>query len=148
MTTKGIITGVVVVIALIIVGYFFFFSSVNTTNPLNSASRADGLVIQDVVVGSGAEAIAGATVAVHYVGTLQTGEQFDSSLERGTPIQFTLGSGQVIAGWEQGIKGMKVGGRRVLVIPPTLGYGDRAVGPIPANSTLIFQVELVDVKNP
>jgi FKBP-type peptidyl-prolyl cis-trans isomerase len=103
-------------------------------------------MITDTVVGSGAEATPGKTVSVNYVGMLQDGTVFDASANHGSPITFTLGSGQVIPGWEQGIAGMKVGGKRHLVIPPDLGYGAQANGPIPANSTLVFDVELVAVQ--
>ncbi|MES2437047.1 MAG: FKBP-type peptidyl-prolyl cis-trans isomerase [Patescibacteria group bacterium] len=88
----------------------------------------------------------GKTVSVHYVGTLQDGTKFDSSRDRGEPIEFVLGAGMVIKGWEEGILGMKVGEKKNLVIPPEKGYGAQAVGPIPANSTLLFEVELMDVK--
>jgi FKBP-type peptidyl-prolyl cis-trans isomerase len=100
----------------------------------------------DIVVGKGAEAKTGDTVSVHYVGTLTNGTEFDSSRKRGQPFVFTLGKGQVIRGWDQGVPGMKVGGKRKLVIPPQLAYGDHAMGSIPANSTLNFEVELVDIK--
>jgi FKBP-type peptidyl-prolyl cis-trans isomerase len=100
----------------------------------------------DVVVGTGAEATPGKTVSVHYTGTLTNGTKFDSSRDRGTPFDFVLGQGRVIQGWEQGVAGMKVGGQRKLTIPPDQGYGDQAMGPIPPNSTLLFDVELVDVK--
>ncbi|OVF04500.1 putative Tacrolimus-binding protein [Clavispora lusitaniae] len=90
----------------------------------------------------------GNTVSVHYSGYLTDGTQFDSSYNRGSPISFTLGSGQVIQGWEQGIHNMCVGEKRKLTIPPSLGYGNRNVGPIPANSELIFDVELMDVQAP
>ncbi len=106
----------------------------------------EGLQITDEVVGSGAEAVAGKTISVNYLGTLTDGTKFDSSYDRGTPIEFTLGAGQVISGWDNGFAGMKVGGKRKLVIAPEMGYGASAVGTIPANSTLIFEVELVDVK--
>jgi FKBP-type peptidyl-prolyl cis-trans isomerase len=126
-------------------------SQVTTTNSLtttmNSITTADGLVIQDEVIGTGAEAQAGQTINVNYVGTLENGTKFDSSYDRGQPFQFTLGAGQVIRGWDEGFAGMKVGGKRKLVIPAALGYGDQAVGGvIPANSTLLFEVELVSVK--
>ncbi|MGV3526011.1 MAG: FKBP-type peptidyl-prolyl cis-trans isomerase [Candidatus Sericytochromatia bacterium] len=107
---------------------------------------AKGLKMEDVKVGTGAEAVAGKEVVVHYTGTLTNGEKFDSSKDRGTPFSFNLGAGQVIQGWDQGVAGMKVGGVRKLTIPPELGYGSRQVGPIPANSTLLFEVELLDVK--
>lgn len=105
------------------------------------------LQITDVTVGSGLEAVDGKKVTVHYTGTLLDGTKFDSSKDRGTPFPFTLGSGMVIAGWEQGVKGMKEGGVRKLVIPPNLAYGNRAVGGvIPPNATLVFEVELLKVE--
>lgn len=105
-----------------------------------------GLQYVDALVGEGAQAKRGMSVVVHYTGTLEDGTKFDSSLDRGTPFDFPLGAGMVIAGWEEGIEGMKVGGKRRLVIPPALGYGDRAVGNIiPANATLVFDVELLEV---
>ena len=105
------------------------------------------LVITDVTEGDGAEATSGATVSVHYVGVAHsTGEEFDASYNRGTPLQFRIGVGQVIQGWDQGVEGMKVGGRRQLVIPPHLGYGDRgAGGVIKPGETLIFVVDLLEV---
>jgi len=104
------------------------------------------LEIIDIKVGIGTEAVAGKTVTVHYVGTFTNGQKFDSSRDRGTPLSFLLGAGKVIQGWEQGIPAMRVGGLRKLVIPPSLGYGNNAVGSIPANSTLIFEVELLSVQ--
>ena len=106
------------------------------------------LVVTDVTEGDGAEATSGSTVSVHYVGVAHsTGEEFDASYNRGTPLEFRLGIGQVIAGWDQGVEGMKVGGRRQLVIPPHLGYGDRgAGGVIKPGETLIFVVDLLDVR--
>jgi peptidylprolyl isomerase len=105
------------------------------------------LVITDVTEGDGAEATSGSTVSVHYVGVAHsTGEEFDASYNRGTPLQFRIGVGQVIQGWDQGVEGMKVGGRRQLVIPPHLGYGDRgAGGVIKPGETLIFVVDLLGV---
>lgn len=105
-----------------------------------------GLQIEDLAVGTGAEAQTGNTVSVNYRGTLLNGTVFDSSYDRGTPFSFTLGQNSVIQGWEQGILGMRVGGKRKLVIPPDLAYGPIARGPIPANSTLVFEVELLEVK--
>ena len=107
---------------------------------------ASGLQYEDVVVGSGKMAEPGMNVSVHYTGTLTNGEKFDSSYDRGQPIQFQLGAGRVIQGWEEGIKGMRIGGKRKLTIPPDLGYGANGTGPIPPNATLLFDVELVDVK--
>ena len=106
------------------------------------------LEITDVTEGEGAEAESGRTVSVHYVGvTHSSGEEFDASYNRGQPLQFRLGVGQVISGWDTGVQGMKVGGRRKLVIPPHLAYGDRgAGGVIGPGETLIFVVDLVDVR--
>ena len=104
-----------------------------------------GLRITDLVIGSGAEAVAGQTVSVNYRGTLLTGKEFDSSYGRG-PFAFPLGGGRVIQGWDEGVAGMKVGGKRKLVIPPDLAYGDRgAGGVIPPNATLTFEVELLRI---
>ena len=109
-----------------------------------------GLQFEDTVIGSGAEAVQGNQVAVHYTGWLYTngvaGNKFDSSKDRGQPFKFPLGGGQVIRGWDEGVAGMKVGGTRRLVIPPDLGYGTRgAGGVIPPNATLLFEVDLLGV---
>jgi len=106
------------------------------------------LEITDLIVGDGPEAVAGQNVSVHYVGVAHsTGEEFDASYNRGSVFQFPLGGGRVIAGWDQGVQGMRVGGRRQLVIPPHLGYGDRgAGGAIKPGETLIFVVDLVDAR--
>jgi len=105
------------------------------------------LTIIDQVVGTGAEAVPGSTVSVNYVGALPDGTVFDASAKHGGAFSFPLGAGQVIKGWDQGVAGMKVGGKRTLIIPPGLAYGDRAMGSsIPANSTLVFEVELVGVQ--
>jgi FKBP-type peptidyl-prolyl cis-trans isomerase FkpA len=106
-----------------------------------------GLRYQDLVAGEGAEASAGKSVSVHYTGWLPNGEKFDSSRDRDQPFGFTLGAGQVIAGWDEGVAGMKVGGRRKLVIPPALGYGTAGAPPdIPPGATLVFDVELLNVR--
>ena len=106
------------------------------------------LVVTELSEGDGPAASSGSNVSVHYVGVAHsTGEEFDASYNRGTPLQFRLGAGQVIAGWDQGVQGMKVGGRRQLVIPPHLGYGDRgAGGVIQPGETLVFVVDLLEVR--
>lgn len=104
------------------------------------------LQVEELQVGTGAEATPGQQVSVHYTGWLTNGQKFDSSLDRGSPFQFELGAGRVIKGWDQGVAGMKVGGKRKLTIPPELGYGARgAGGVIPPNATLVFEVELLGV---
>jgi len=145
----------VVVVALVI---FIFWGSAgqdksrkaDNTNQEQSKMETiilpGGLQIMDEVLGSGDQAAVGNTVVVNYVGTLTDGKKFDSSYDRGQPFSFRLGTGQVIMGWDQGILGMKVGGKRKLIIPPSLGYGSQSVGSIPANSTLIFEVELLGVQ--
>jgi FKBP-type peptidyl-prolyl cis-trans isomerase len=103
-----------------------------------------GLEIEDQIVGDGDEAVAGQTVEVHYTGWLTDGTKFDSSHDRNQTFSFKLGAGQVIAGWDQGVAGMKIGGTRKLTIPPEMGYGERgAGGVIPPNATLVFKVELI-----
>jgi FKBP-type peptidyl-prolyl cis-trans isomerase FkpA len=105
-----------------------------------------GLKYDDLKEGGGAEAVAGNQVSVHYTGWLEDGTKFDSSLDRNQPFQFGLGKGQVIRGWDEGVQGMKVGGKRKLIIPAQLGYGAAgAGGVIPPNATLIFEVELLEV---
>ena len=107
----------------------------------------DGLQYTDDQVGTGTEATSGKTVSVHYTAWLLDGTKFDSSRDRGQPFQFPLGAGRVIKGWDEGVAGMKVGGKRQLVIPPALGYGDRGAGnAIPPGATLIFEVELIEIQ--
>ncbi len=111
---------------------------------MSQITTASGLVIEDIVVGDGAEATAGQTVSVHYTGWLTNGSKFDSSKDRNDPFEFPLGARHVIAGWDEGVQGMKIGGTRKLTIPPELGYGARgAGGVIPPNATLVFEVELL-----
>ena len=105
------------------------------------------LIIEELTVGNGATAAAGQSVSVHYTGWLTDGTKFDSSVDRNDPFEFNLGRGQVIAGWDQGVAGMQIGGKRKLTIPPALGYGERgAGGVIPPNATLVFEVELLGIR--
>jgi FKBP-type peptidyl-prolyl cis-trans isomerase FkpA len=133
---------IVVVLLLIVVavGAFIFLSGKN--------KGTTSLKIEDLVVGTGQEAKAGNLVSVNYTGWLTGGAKFDSSLDRNQPLEFTLGKGQVIQGWDQGVVGMKVGGKRKLTIPPNLAYGAQGAGSgvIPPNATLVFEVELLSVK--
>lgn len=130
---------------MVVVGVFFVFGDPFSMleAPQNSAGDLS-LIVQDEVMGTGAEAAAGDTLSVHYTGKLEDGTVFDTSLGE-APHVFVLGTGEVIAGWDQGLVGMKQGGKRLLIIPASLGYGAVDYGPIPANSTLIFEVELVKV---
>lgn len=124
--------------------------SMNDASGLTGESRkvltkGQVLIIQDTQVGTGAQANAGDTVQVNYVGRLTNGTKFDASFDHGKPFEFTLGQGQVIEGWDKGVIGMKVGGKRTLTVPPALAYGNQAVGAIPANSTLVFEIDLLAV---
>ncbi len=114
---------------------------------MSDFTKSSGLKFRDLVIGDGAPATdIGQTVSVHYTGWLEDGRQFDSSRQRGQPFRFTLGAGNVIKGWDEGIIGMRVAGTRRLVIPPQLGYGARGAGNvIPPNATLIFEIELLDI---
>ncbi|TGM57285.1 FKBP-type peptidyl-prolyl cis-trans isomerase [Leptospira biflexa] len=111
--------------------------------PLSPAEKDFQII--DLVVGKGEEAFSGSYVTVHYVGKLKNGTKFDSSRDRNRPFEFNLGAGEVVKGWDKGIKGMRVGGKRKLIIPPELGYGSKKVGNIPPDSTLIFEVELLKI---
>lgn len=112
----------------------------------STSGKVDRLVVQDVAVGTGNEVEAGSRVAVHYVGVLQNGQTFKNTYNDDKPYRFTVGMGDVIAGWDQGIMGMCEGGKRILVVPPALGYGSRSLDDVPPNSTLLFSIELVSVE--
>jgi FKBP-type peptidyl-prolyl cis-trans isomerase len=148
--------GIAVFAGIALLTYVFFSGPLlalftNQPNPekkMDTQAPQGGLVKEDVVIGTGAVAAAGDKITAHYVGHLTNGQVFDSSRDRNVPIQFTLGTGQVIKGWDEGIVGMREGGKRILKIAPDYGYGSRAIGAIPANSTLIFEVELVKVERP
>ena len=136
-----------VVLSIVVVALICFVSMASAKTTMTNS----GLKYTDVKVGTGAEAKAGQTVKVHYTGWLdnkgQKGKKFDSSVDRGKPFDFPLGAGRVIRGWDEGVAGMKVGGKRQLIIPASLGYGERGAGSaIPPNATLIFDVELLAVQ--
>lgn len=140
------------VAALMALGTGSAFGAGEQTKPAGKAAAktvktASGLKYIDVKVGTGASPVAGKQVKVHYTGTLENGKKFDSSLDRYEPIVFVFGVGQVIKGWDEGLAGMKVGGKRKLIIPGKLGYGAAGSPPdIPPNATLLFDVELIDVQ--
>ncbi len=152
---KKVIIGVVVLISA---GIIFTIVSRNenmsqqdSTNKVTStnttASPSAGLKIEDLKVGTGSAVKAGDTIKIHYLGTLENGKKFDSSYDRGEPFQTQIGVGQVIKGWDQGVIGMQIGGKRKLTIPSDLAYGERgAGGVIPPNATLIFELELLEIK--
>jgi len=153
MPRSAIIVLVVGVIALFIASLFIFrvTDSFLPTQDNNQTakmedSKTDQLKTEDIKVGTGPEVKSGDTIVIHYNGTLPDGTKFDSSYDRGQPFETQIGVGQVIKGWDLGVVGMKVGGKRKLTIPPALAYGDQALPGIPANSTLIFEVELVEIK--
>jgi FKBP-type peptidyl-prolyl cis-trans isomerase len=140
--------GAILIILVLIVGMAILASNYknNSDKKESAVQETTDFKIEDLTVGTGDEAVAGKTVTVNYNGTLVDGTKFDSSYDRNEPFEFQLGAGQVIEGWDKGFAGMKVGGKRKLTIPASMGYGDQAVGPIPANSTLVFEVELLGVK--
>lgn len=152
----------VILILLVITAVWFFVKKGKSQNviapPVSSPSvspagslrtLAGGLKIQDIFVGSGQEVKSGDTAIVNYRGRLENGSEFDNSYDRGQPFSFKVGTRQVIVGWDEGVPGMKVGGKRLLIIPPSLGYGGQGAGNgvIPPNATLIFEVELVGISN-
>jgi|SRR3989344_2292353 len=157
MVRENIILGIIAV-GIVAVASLFIFGMIPTSRVGNGTSdeqfmntttgtpaEKEKVKIEEIIVGTGKEAKSGDTVVVHYTGTLTDGTQFDSSVNR-EPFETQIGVGSVIQGWDQGIPGMKVGGKRKLTIPPSLGYGEQGSGEIPANATLIFEVELLDVK--
>ena len=150
-------TGIAVAVAIIVIVAVFFPEYVPLDNLMPSFGTVagvsieteEGLKVTDEVEGTGEGVVAGDQVTVNYIGTFEDGTIFDASTNQGGPVSFMIGVGQVIQGWEQGLIGMKEGGKRTLVIPPSLGYGDTGVeGIIPGNSTLIFTVELLDIARP
>lgn len=165
--------GIAIALAIVVVAAFFIFpglwpfpkatapataatasttdQTTNPQSPMPEASSTTQLQVNDETVGTGAVAEPGDTVTVNYVGAFTDGTVFDASAnhpETKNGFTFTLGAGNVIKGWDEGVAGMKVGGKRILVVPPSLGYGSQDYGPIPGNSTLVFEVELLNVQNP
>jgi len=140
-----------IIATILILSIFSCSSSKDATKKDSSTDNEfittpSGLKYKDIVIGNGPSPKEGQTCLVHYHGTLENGTVFDSSVDRGTPFEFKIGIGQVIKGWDEGVMTMKVGGKRKLIIPANLAYGNRNVGSIPANSTLIFEVELLNIK--
>ena len=133
---------IVVALALSVIGLVVWWPK----GRANEVTTLSGLKYTDIVEGTGATPQRGQTLTVHYTGTLESGKKFDSSVDRGQPYEFRIGTGAVIKGWDEGLMTMKVGGKRRLVIPPALGYGASGTPNIPPNSTLIFEVELLGVK--
>jgi FKBP-type peptidyl-prolyl cis-trans isomerase FkpA len=152
---QRLLIGGIILVVLAVIGYFAFTALQNNNSTSSSSSSSSGqatttssgLQVIDEVVGSGQEAKTGDMVSVNYTGWLADGTKFDSSYDRNQAFDFTLGAGDVIQGWDEGVVGMKVGGKRKLIIPPDLAYGATGYPPmIPANATLTFEVELVSIK--
>ncbi|MFA6535983.1 MAG: FKBP-type peptidyl-prolyl cis-trans isomerase [Candidatus Paceibacterota bacterium] len=151
-TKEAIAVAVAIVILLALVLFenpigsgINFTNKAQTAAPVVQDSGSEAIVVDDVLIGTGVEAVAGKTVSVNYTGKFTDGQVFDTNLGK-APFGFVLGSGQVIPGFDKGLAGMKVGGKRVITVPPSEAYGSQQVGPIPANSTLVFEVEMLDVK--
>lgn len=137
-----------IIIAVLLVVLIFIFRKLNYSVQVPDqipTVKTTGLQVTDLKEGTGEAAKVGDKISVNYIGTLENGQKFDSSYDRNKPFQFTLGKGEVIAGWDQGLVGMKVGGKRKLVIPPELGYGANSKGLIPANAVLIFEVDFLEI---
>lgn len=140
---------IAVAVGVCLVAFFLYGNTImGFFKPAPQMKNVTGVAVEDLVVGQGETVQSGDTISVHYVGTLTNGQVFDSSRDRNEPFTFTIGQGGVIKGWDEGLIGMKVGGTRRLTISPEYGYGDRGIGPIPPNSTLIFEVELLNVSRP
>ena len=144
MNKKLIIIAVFLVVLLSVVAIVYLRASSGTNN--NALNSIEGLEIKTLKDGGGEVSKIGDTLTVHYRGVLEDGTEFDSSIKRGNPFSFTLGQGRVILGWELGLLGMREGEKREIVIAPELGYGKRPAGSIPPNSTLIFEIELLEIR--
>lgn len=145
--SKKVFWGILVVLVLGLIYVLFFSGSKEDKTIIESKKMDTKLIIEEIKVGDGREVKSGDTVVMHYSGTLTDGTKFDSSLDRNEPFTTQIGVGQVIKGWDEGVPGMKIGGKRKLTIPSDLAYGESgAGGVIPPNATLIFEVELLDIK--
>ena len=150
--TKQIVIAAIILLVILVLYFQNKFSPQNKNYSSGEQNQKEQVMentlkIEDIEIGTGAEAESGNIVTTHYTGKLLDGTKFDSSLDRGEPFSFKLGSGQVIAGWDQGVLGMKVGGKRKLTIPSNLAYGEQGVpGAIPPNATLVFEIELLMVQ--
>lgn len=145
----AVAVGVTFVAYLTYGNYFVsLFSPQENNTQANMNLPQTGVDVEDLVVGDGEPAQRGDTITVHYVGTLVDGRVFDSSVDRNAPFELVLGQGDVIRGWDEGLVGMREGGKRRLIIAPDYAYGAQAIGPIPPNSTLVFEVQLLDVEKP
>ena len=153
MKEKLIIGGVFFLVVVILSAFIWQIGDKSANKDVTDSKKSmepstqqTDLKIEDIKVGEGREVKKGDTVVMHYNGTLTDGTQFDSSYDRGEPYETVIGAGQVIAGWDEGVPGMKIGGKRRLTIPPDMGYGSSGSGPIPPDATLIFEVELLSIK--
>ncbi len=156
MHNQRLVQGIAIAVALLVLSIFFyfwpaltgssFFSNGNSPAIEETSGSPDSLIVHDDVVGTGEEAKSGNLLTVNYIGALADGTKFDSSYDRNQPFQFRLGVDPVIDGWDQGLLGMKEGGKRTLIIPASLAYGEGGFGPIPPNATLLFSVELLTVR--
>ncbi|MBI4080521.1 MAG: FKBP-type peptidyl-prolyl cis-trans isomerase [Candidatus Levybacteria bacterium] len=137
----------IVIAAVTVIGIAIGFITTALTPKSSNITTASGLKIEDITVGKGVAVQSGDFVVIHYIGKLENGNKFDSSYDKGQPFETQIGTGQVIKGWDEGVVGMRIGGKRRLIIPPSLGYGTQGVGGvIPPNATLFFEVELIDIK--
>lgn len=146
-TLIGIVVACFIFLGIAIYFIFGFNQTGNKKIPTDTITQpTQELKIEDLKKGTGPAVKSGDTVSINYKGTLTDGTPFDSSYDRGEPFETKIGVGEVIKGWDQGVVGMQVGGKRKLIIPPALAYGDQAAGTIPPNSTLVFEVELMGIK--